>query len=502
MKKLIYLIVIVLISSFALTGCSVLSDISQVPATEQSGIINLTKGTTGTITLYAGQDIPVGTVNVWNDANNLYVQYVVDDPWEMTCSHLYVGKTDPASFPSTPGQLPYSPSMEKSPSPSALYDDATMTYTIPLEEIYDYEFVGKGQGKGLNAMGSPGVEPCDEIFIAAHAEVIRPIYDCYELEPVWQIGDIEENNLVIPYDEFNFPTQVTGTQDFYVDTTPTINFPYFSGPPHYAPIINIHFNAEMVFWGRFLFSWSPGNTGSETIEVLLDGTKLGEVTRDGATSSPGLWWKNQERFIDSFDVPVTKAGDHVLTINVTKGNGLVWDWLKLEKQCIQEESAWAVDEDASHYFGKNWATYFNYTVQGEVFIETVTVFPYGADHCSSAILETGKNYRLDVSGTYTYWSAKLPDAGIADAKYSLRPEGSYNSGPGPQWISGDDLTGYEHYLELLVDENHQAWGTFNLAHAYSTEYTGDGNFVCFKIIDSGYSDNSGSLEVNIYRVCD
>ena len=44
MKKLYYLIVIVLISSLALAGCSLLSDISQVPATEQSGITSLTKG--------------------------------------------------------------------------------------------------------------------------------------------------------------------------------------------------------------------------------------------------------------------------------------------------------------------------------------------------------------------------------------------------------------------------------------------------------------------------
>ena len=43
MKKLYYLIVIVLISSLVLTGCSLLSNISQVPATGQSGISYLTK---------------------------------------------------------------------------------------------------------------------------------------------------------------------------------------------------------------------------------------------------------------------------------------------------------------------------------------------------------------------------------------------------------------------------------------------------------------------------
>ena len=38
MKKLSYLIIIVLISSLVLTGCSLLSDISQVPATEQTKV--------------------------------------------------------------------------------------------------------------------------------------------------------------------------------------------------------------------------------------------------------------------------------------------------------------------------------------------------------------------------------------------------------------------------------------------------------------------------------
>ena len=43
MKKLFYLIVLALILGLVLTGCSLLSNISQVPATEQSGITYLTK---------------------------------------------------------------------------------------------------------------------------------------------------------------------------------------------------------------------------------------------------------------------------------------------------------------------------------------------------------------------------------------------------------------------------------------------------------------------------
>ena len=43
MKKLIYLTVLALVLGLVLTGCSLLSNISQVPATEQSGITYLTK---------------------------------------------------------------------------------------------------------------------------------------------------------------------------------------------------------------------------------------------------------------------------------------------------------------------------------------------------------------------------------------------------------------------------------------------------------------------------
>ena len=44
MKKYSYLIIIVLISSLVLVGCSLLSNVGQVPSSEQSGIAYLTKG--------------------------------------------------------------------------------------------------------------------------------------------------------------------------------------------------------------------------------------------------------------------------------------------------------------------------------------------------------------------------------------------------------------------------------------------------------------------------
>jgi hypothetical protein len=52
MKKLSYLIVIAVILGLTLTGCSLLSNISQVPATEQSGIAYLTKSFSNLVGLW------------------------------------------------------------------------------------------------------------------------------------------------------------------------------------------------------------------------------------------------------------------------------------------------------------------------------------------------------------------------------------------------------------------------------------------------------------------
>ena len=49
MKKLSHLIVIVLISSLVLTGCSLLSNVGQIPSIGQSGITCLTKGIVNTL---------------------------------------------------------------------------------------------------------------------------------------------------------------------------------------------------------------------------------------------------------------------------------------------------------------------------------------------------------------------------------------------------------------------------------------------------------------------
>ncbi len=298
-----------------------------------------------TVDLIAGQNEVAGMVMVDDDGDNLLITYETIGDWQMTKTHLYVGKTDPKLLTSAPGQFPYSEPLDTPTS---------HTYTIPIADIDSYNLI---KGKKWIAADDPGIGPGDQIYIASHAEVIRPIIDCYE--PVWQIGDVEENKLDNPCDEFNHPTLVYGTQSFYVGTTPTIEFPWISRlNKNYAPTINIYFNAnaEMLLGGKFLFSWSPGGSGNETIKILLDGIQLDTVNRSGTVV--GGWWDNKERFIDSIDVPAIDVGDHVLTIEVLSGDGLVWDWLRLEAPCFQEESAWAEGDQIRP--DKNWAMYFEF----------------------------------------------------------------------------------------------------------------------------------------------
>lgn len=91
------------------------------------------------ITLWAGQNIEVGTLTVESDGTNLVVTYAITAQcWVLGETHLYAGRDRPTK--SAPGQFPYGP------------DDAVDgVYTIPLADL---------------DLGERVI-----IFIAAHAEV-------------------------------------------------------------------------------------------------------------------------------------------------------------------------------------------------------------------------------------------------------------------------------------------------------------------------------------------
>jgi hypothetical protein len=120
-----------------------------------------------TYTLWAGQNIEVGYVEVENDGSDLSVKYIITEPgWIITETHLYVGKNAPPT--SSPGQFPYDDF-------DAVYlDDTEVDYLIPLVSIDSYSMKLNKKGKATGVMiadGDPGVDCDDEIYIAAHAVV-------------------------------------------------------------------------------------------------------------------------------------------------------------------------------------------------------------------------------------------------------------------------------------------------------------------------------------------
>ena len=86
MKKLSYLIILALILGLVLTGCSLLSNISQVPATGQSGITYLTKGLfSGLVGLWSfdeGEDPSIAYDSSGNNNNGtIHEEDYFPDQW-------------------------------------------------------------------------------------------------------------------------------------------------------------------------------------------------------------------------------------------------------------------------------------------------------------------------------------------------------------------------------------------------------------------------------------
>jgi hypothetical protein len=237
MKKLSYLIVLALILGLVLTGCSLLSNFGQVPATEQSGITYLTKGGPSEFTLYAGQDIPVGTVTVSNDDTDLYVTYETTGDWVMTETHLAVA-TALTGIPQTktgnpiPGKFPY----------STIHDPAVMefTYTIPLALAW---------------------APDTSLFIAAHAVVQKCETESFTFNPplTWTRSS-ESTVAVFP----GYGAQWTQAEGFTIPLDPLAEVWDGGTPGQYFTVYSIRGD---ISWASWICTQNPNGQS-------FDGTDL------------------------------------------------------------------------------------------------------------------------------------------------------------------------------------------------------------------------------------
>lgn len=132
-------------------------------------------------------------------------------------------------------------------------------------------------------------------------------------------------------------------------------------------------------------------------------------------------------------------------------------------------------------------------------LETVEVPSYSyTTYSSNTVLEEGKTYLLEVSGSFTFSSGNR----YADAEFSYNPDTNL-------WTETLVGGGYpEHLLDLLVNGQPQDWlgsqdGATYSAHTYSPDhkyklyFEGEGEPLIFNIYDLSPDWNDGSLFVII-----
>ena len=490
--------------------------------------------------LYAGQDWQVGNVEVWNDGDNLYVKYlldedgVTDEGWYLTEVHLHVGDgaLDPLQFPLNGKD-------KSNPSPGHFDHTAYFEYEAMTT---DHEFVVPLSD--LAGFGSP-------LQIAAHAVVTDCNEDTYTPELTWMRSTERTSAEVNPVayfpglgtqwtkqEAFNIaldPSQKVwdnGTYHFVAGvTTPSYaswKYAYnwgnsydgysdlrrfnatFSLPAGYEvlsgtltsaggfagiPIndnVFLFLNEELLFWG-----------GTRVSDSTVPDTFLGV---DGVQALRGaVEPKETDRWYIPGTFPAVEgfvAGTNALDVFAEENQswgGMGELVLALDYRTWEHESAWAGDMRFNDDKG-NWATYFEYELEPYL-VRTLQVSSDGTA-VGSMVLSDGITYIVEAVGTYRF--VNWTNAGIADAAYSLRIPGSYNDTGEIAWISGSALPApYTSYLEVWVDGVPVDWDDddiVNLDHTYDTLVTGDESPLTFRILDNAYGDNSGSITINIYQI--
>ncbi|MCK4730839.1 MAG: hypothetical protein KAT65_00145 [Methanophagales archaeon] len=271
--------------------------------------------------------IDAGNVLVWNDDDNLYVKYVTDG-WCLTETHLHIdisldGIPQKKGNP-IPGRFDYKTE-----------HDCVTEYTYAIPQDWDY---------------------CPELYIAAHAVVCKPgegegkfaqgvIYTAtlwagQTIDSGTVTVAIEGENLVVTY-------QTTGGWEMietqlYVGTTPPSTCAPGQFPYKHSPI------EPPVTTDTYSIPLSKFGVGCDDTLYIATHATVQKLNSKGdpiyKTETAWGWGKDGGT---KCDVGWSRYFEVTITCEVPP-----------EPVC---ETAWGAGLD---FPGKNWATYFDYTVQG------------------------------------------------------------------------------------------------------------------------------------------
>lgn len=329
------------------------------------------------MTLYAGQDINVGCVYVWNDADNLYVKYETTGGWVMTETHLHVA-TSVEDIPQTKTGNPV-------PGKFALGD----TFDPPQDWAYYTYKMDSGTA----------------FTIAAHA-VVKKLVSVETFNECLVSGEGTDNVLYLDEDPGNpgYPLGYTDPYQTYPGTT-ILSFmawthsawaPYGVAGAQWISSSYLTENTDYNTWRLFTRSFSLPDTainisGELTMncdnaeEVYLNGTFVGDGGYGSIVYGPSVkdvsppsgdahgWnhidgpWDVGSELIAGSNELWTMTRNYAWSGGPTANpTGLVYKLCySYDIETWQTETAWAANGEEPgviQFPGKNWATYFEYTI--------------------------------------------------------------------------------------------------------------------------------------------
>jgi len=141
-------------------------------------------------------------------------------------------------------------------------------------------------------------------------------------------------------------------------------------------------------------------------------------------------------------------------------------------------------------------------------VQNLIVHPRNTAGTSNEVITSNvlplDDYIVMANGQYTYRPG-TPGAQYSDAGYTKRNcpgDATYLcSGPYTPWFNVYDIIGiHQGWLGIMVNDAATNWGSyFNSGHTYALGYPNYSGSLSFTIKDDVYSDNSGYLNVDIYK---
>ncbi|MFX0105536.1 MAG: hypothetical protein ACFE75_08600, partial [Candidatus Hodarchaeota archaeon] len=333
------------------------------------------------VDLFAGQHIDVGDVIVWNNADSVYVNYSLIDGWCLTETHLHVA-TSLEGIPQTQpnkkgngGGNPIPGHFDYKGEHDCL---STFTYEIPLTWNMD-----------------------DLIYIAAHAEVQGIIG--YETPDLIAFKDALPNQVTM-----NVTYPYTGGPAYFPETTisggTNLDGVYEGWCVDTDNVIstNIDYTANVYSsYEELPIGLIEGSGNLDLVNWIINQGFIGQPSTCGEVYTYGdiqraIWTLVEDVQLDSGLGPWSQCKvDEILAAAQANGESfepecgdsiaVILEPLDCDQvaqvilidvglECIpiyQSETAWG---DGYEFPGKNWATYFIYTVQG---VDIPEVWPEG-----------------------------------------------------------------------------------------------------------------------------